>query len=199
MKLTTLFLTTLTATALAACSGKSGGIQRTEADAARKAKADPADSTLYVKLTSVRGDSLVATDQHSDAEVVLSVIEANQSGRVFGNLISDDTYALTTVAGKHTVQTAINLSQLEGMWLLADKSGNGIRLEADGAASIVGSLADITLRSWRIFNGQLMLSFIKNDGSNYEETEEAVRLVKLSTDALSMSFHNHHFDFYREK
>lgn len=63
----------------------------------------------------------------------------------------------------------------------------------------MGTLADVTLRSWRILNGRLMLSYIKNDGSDYEETEEAVRLVKLSADAFSMSFHNQHFDFYRDK
>lgn len=193
-----MMLTSAVAMAMVACNGGGNPApQRTEADAARKAKADPTDSTMYVVLNAVKGDSVYVTNSETNRKMALSVKEVGQNGNSHGALTPNDKFALMVDLRGKMVRSAINMSELEGLWLLCDKSGNGMRLDEDGSASNVGELGGITLRSWRVMNGQFVVSHVKSDGSDYEEKEEKADIVLLSADRLSLVMNGRQYDFSR--
>ena len=72
-----------------------------------------------------------------------------------------------------------------------------MRLEEDGAASNVGDLNGITLRSWRVMNGKLIISCIKSDGSDYQEKEHKVDIHFLSPSKLTFGYNGAQYDFGR--
>ena len=76
-----------------------------------------------------------------------------------------------------------------------DKSGNGIRLDEDGSACSIGKIDDITFHSWRIEKGQLKLTYILSDGSNYGEQEEAATIVALSSNQFVVEFRGQKHSF----
>ena len=43
--------------------------------------------------------------------------------------------------------------------------------------------------------GQLMLTYILSDGSNYDEHEEAATIVELSSDKLVFEYRSHRYSF----
>ena len=97
MKFFRLLMLTAAVAGLAACNGSgSSAPQRTEADAARKAKADPNDSTLYVTLDAVKGDSLYVTNSETGRKLALSAAQLIKNGKAYGNLVTGDSYALMT-------------------------------------------------------------------------------------------------------
>lgn len=182
--------------AMVACNGSAP--KRTDADAARKAKADPKDSTMYVALDAVEGDSVYVTNSETGRRLAFSVKKAGQAGENHGEFNVGDKLALMVDLHGKTVSSSINVSELQGLWLLCDKSGNGIRLDDDGSASNVGELGDITLRSWRVMNGHLIISHVKSDGSDYEEKEEKAGIVLLTPDRLSLVMNGRQYDFLRD-
>ena len=67
------FVLLIVALGFNACSGCSNSApQRTEADAARKANPDPKDSTMYVVLDAIRGDSMYVTSMQTQRKLVYS-------------------------------------------------------------------------------------------------------------------------------
>lgn len=199
MRLVQIFPYILLMLLVTACKhvGDQQSLKRTEADAKRKAEASKADSTLFVVLNSYSGDSIWTTNQETRRELSFSITELKKKRKMSGSLTSEEVYALVADLKTKTVYSAINLSELKGLWLLNDGSGNGIRLNEDGAASNIGELDDITLRSWRIKNGQLVFSHIKNDGSDYHEAEETVDITDLSAQKFVFCYHGKQYECSR--
>ena len=199
MKFFRLLMLTAAVAGLAACNGSgSTALQRTEADAARKAKADPNDSTLYVTLDAVKGDSLYVTNSETGRKLALSAAQLIKNGKAYGNLVTGDSYALMTKMKTREISSSINVTELQGLWLLCDRSGNGMRIDEDGSASNIGELNGITLCSWRVMNGLLVISCVKSDGSDYEEKEHNVDISFLSESKLSFVYNGSQYDFSRE-
>ncbi len=199
MKFFRLLMLATAVAGLAACNGSgSSAPQRTEADAARKAKADPSDSTLYATLDAVKGDSVYVTNSETGRKLAFSAAQLKKNGKAYGSMVTGDSYALMAKMRTREISSSINVTELQGLWMLSDRSGNGMRLDEDGSASNIGELNGITLRSWRVMNGQLVISCVKSDGSDYEEKEHKVDISFLSESKLSFVYNGSQYDFSRE-
>ena len=198
MKLFKLFILSIALSAFASCNnGCTTQIKRTEADAARKAVKKQKDPTLMVVLKSTKGDSVVVTDCETKDMYTLSVSQLMENKENHGSLTQDNKYAVMADFDNKTISTLINITELTGVWLLDDKSGSGIRLDENGSASNIGIIDDITFRSWRMQKGQLMLTYILSDGSNYDEHEEAATIVELSSGKLVFEYRSHRYSFVK--
>ena len=128
MKLFKLFILSITLLAFASCNnGSTPQIKRTEADAARKAAKKPKDPTLMVVLEKTKGDSIVVTDSETQSKYTLSVSQLLKDKGNHGSLTQQNKYAVMADLNKKTISRLINTTELTGIWLLNDKSGNGIR------------------------------------------------------------------------
>ena len=168
-------------------------LKRTDADASRKAEKTPNDSTLLVVLESVKGDSAIVVNSETQRKYTLSVSALIRDGKNSGSLTNNNTLAVMADLKKKEIYRSINLTEFVGLWLFSDKSGNGLRFDENGSASNIGQVDDITLRTWRIKNGRLMLSYVQSDGSDYTEKEEKASIVMLSIDQLIILFRGNQY------
>lgn len=79
---------------LAACGGKEP-VKRTEADAARKAAPDPTNTTRYVTLNAVKGDSIVVSE--GDATLTLGYKTALSDGTIAGSFEGCGRFSATSL------------------------------------------------------------------------------------------------------
>ena len=179
---------------LAACGGKEP-VKRTEADAARKAAPDPTNTTRYVTLNAVKGDSIVVSE--GDATLTLGYKTALSDGTTAGSLEAGHDYAITVNTDSRTLLTSLDLTALQGVWLLADGSGSGLRIGPDGEASTIGTLGTMTLRSWSISNGRLQFAYVANDGTNYDEQQDVAHIMALTPTRLQFSFGGMQYELQR--
>ena len=168
-------------------------LKRTDADASRKAEKTPNDSTLLVVLESVKGDSAIVVNSETQRKYTLSVSELIRDGGYSGSLTNKNILAVMADLKTKAIYRSINLTEFVGLWLFSDKSGNGLRFDENGSASNIGQVDDITLRTWRIKNGRLMLSYVQSDGSDYTEKEEEASIVMLSIDQLIILFRGNQY------
>ena len=92
-----------------------------------------------------------------------------------------------------TVNRSVNITELVGLWFFSDGSGNGVRIDEDGAVSNVGEIDDITLRSWCMQNGRMKMTYVLSDGSDYEEKEDEVTIIALSADKFIFVFRGNQY------
>ena len=168
-------------------------LKRSDADASRKAEKTPNDSTLLVVLESVKGDSAIVVNSETQRKYTLSVSELIRDGGYIGSLTNKNILAVMADLKTKAIYRSINLTEFVGLWLFSDKSGNGLRFDENGSASNIGQVDDITLRTWRIKNGRLMLSYVQSDGSDYTEKEEEASIVMLSIDQLIILFRGNQY------
>lgn len=163
----------------ASCSGS--GSKRTESDAMRKAPVASPDETVYVRLGATDGDTVTLHPLSGNRDLRLYAGGADTAGE----LREGDTLAVMSDMTQRRLSSFVNVSQLRGLWMKAD--GDGIRFAADGAASNIGA-SDITLRSWRISDGQLVINYIMSEGTDYTERGEVARIIRLDKDCLILGF-----------
>lgn len=194
MKFFKLFIMISVAVTIACCSnGSNTAVQRTEADAARKSAKCSKDSTLIVVLESTKGDSVVVTNSETQRKYTLSVSQLMQDRENHGSLTLKSKLAVMVDVNKKTIYKYINLTELAGLWLFSDNSGNGVRFDENGAASNIGEVDDITLRTWHVQNGRIKLAYVLSDGSDYQEKEEEATIVSLSAEQLIFLFRGHQY------
>lgn len=174
-------------------NGNTPVLKRTEADAARKAPKDPNDSTVVVTLESVKGDSARVVITETQRSCILSLAELKQNGENHGSLTNRNTFAIMADLKNKSITRYVNITEFQGLWLFSDKSGNGVRFDDNGAASNIGEVDDITLRTWRVQNGRIIFAYVLSDGSDYNEKEEEATIVSLSADQLIFLFRGHQY------
>lgn len=167
----------LTAMVLAGCS------QKRSNDAARRKAATIKDPTVYARIESTGNDSISVALLADSSLITVGVANAAEHKAIAGELTRGDTLAMVLDDGGRSMVAGVNVSQLVGLWLCDDGSGNGLRLAPDGAASSVGT-GKLTLRTWRISNGRLVLTYIMPDGTDYTEKPARTRIVLLASDSL---------------
>lgn len=102
---------------------------------------------------------------------------------------------LTTL--ETTLLTSLDLTALQGVWLLSDGSGSGLRIGPDGEASSIGTFGTMTLRSWSISNGRLQFAYVANDGTNYDEQQDVAHIMALTPTRLQFSFGGMQYELQR--
>lgn len=184
-----LFLALAAVLWLSSCSHR-----RTAEDSKRKAAPDIPDTTVYARIDAVEGDSVDITLTGQDRTLRLKV---PGDGSVAGGMNVGDTLALT-MEGRRLL-SSVNVSQIVGLWLVDGTDGDAIRLAPDGGASWIGTAKDVTLRSWYIRNGMLVISHIKADGSDYRERPDTVEISRLDEDGMVMAFGGSRLSLTRSK
>ncbi len=198
MKFFRLFVIIPVLVSMVACNkGGTPVVKRTEADAARKAARNPQDSTLIVTLEFVEGDSVGVVNVDTQREFTLSFADLKQNGENHGSLTQDNTLAVMADLKKKSISRYINLTEFLGLWLFSDESGNGVRFDDSGAASNIGAVNDITLRTWRVLNGRLLLSYVPSNGSDYKEKEDEATIVALTSNQLVFTFRGNQYTCFK--
>lgn len=129
----------------------------------------------------------IITDSGDTLNLILT--NAKDSMKVFGGYDNGDRMAVLLESDKKTVRTAINITTMLGDWWqpnpIDGTSYMGIRLNDGGTAESLEQNS-IVYKSWKIENGQLVLTFYREGGVEEDETE-AYTITKLDGDSLVFS------------
>ena len=169
--------------------GSCGGKQQQKAVDEQKSSSEgfvPMDRTIYglcgegtamntLELLTDNGDTLV-----------LSMVNAQEAGQVFGGLQAGDRLAVMADDKKTEVTAVINLNTLLGDWVMPDPIDGsaevGIRIKEGGVAESI-EMTNIIYRTWKIVNGQLEILSIREGGGDAEETN-LYQILTLGADTL---------------
>ena len=150
------------------------------------------DSTMYVRLDAVNGDTMNVVLLEDGTKMVFDFAKAKQNGAVHGQLNVGDSLALMADVKKKCLRSAINLSEMKGMWMVVGGKGDGMRLEADGQAVSIGN-KDLPLSRWKVKNGMLILTYLNQSKNEDGEDGPLVTLadtseiVSLTKDSLHIN------------
>ena len=132
-------------------------------------------SATQLKVVTDNGDTLL-----------LDVMQAKSDGKMFGAVRPGDRLALMTNKDQTEATEIINLNYLLGDWVMPDPLDGsdevGIRIKDGGVAESI-EMTNITYRTWRIFNGKLEITSIREGGTESEETN-FYDILKLTQDTL---------------
>lgn len=130
----------------------------------------------------------------------LSIERAKAAGQVKGSYEPGDRMAVV-MNDKHTVKAVINETVLMGNWVMPNpldgSSTVGIRIKDGGIAESIEQ-PSIIYKTWKIVNGQLELTMVREGGGDMEESE-TFAIQKLDADSLIISNEADHLEFGREK
>lgn len=144
------------------------------------------DHTLYGLCGGIPSTShlLVVTDNGDT--LTLDITRAQMDRKMLGAVRVGDRLAVMTNKKKTEATEVININLLLGDWVMPDPLDGsdeiGIRIKEGGVAESI-EMTNITYRTWRIFNGKLEITSIRESGGEGEETNY-YDILKLSQDTL---------------
>ena len=171
---------------LGSCGGKQQQSGGGENNTSSQGEFMPLDRTIYglcgegtamntLELLTDNGDTLV-----------LSMVNAQETGQVFGGLQTGDRLAVMANDKKTEATEVINLNTLLGDWVMPDpidgSSEIGIRIKEGGVAESI-EMTNIIYRTWKIVNGKLEIISIREGGGDQEETN-LYDILSLGADTL---------------
>lgn len=131
----------------------------------------------------------------------LSVNEAKENNNVFGGYGIGDRMAVLLNDDKTEAKQVINETTLLGNWTMPDpfdgSSIVGIALKDGGIAESI-DMANIVYKAWRITNGRLELTLMREGGSEEDEIE-LYDIKKLDADSLVFGNDEDIFEYCRQK
>ena len=132
-------------------------------------------STSQLKVITDTGDTLA-----------LDITRAIENRKMLGSIRVGDRLAVMTNKNQTEATEVININLLLGDWVMPDPLDGsdeiGIRIKEGGVAESI-EMTNITYRTWRIFNGKLEITSIREGGGEAEETNY-FDILKLSSDTL---------------
>lgn len=144
------------------------------------------DHTLYGLCGGIPSTShlLVVTDNGDT--LTLDITRAQMDRKMLGAVRVGDRLAVMTNKKKTEATEVININLLLGDWVMPDPLDGsdeiGIRIKEGGVAESI-EMTNITYRTWRIFNGKLEITSIRESSGEGEETNY-YDIMKLSQDTL---------------
>ena len=131
----------------------------------------------------------------------LSVNEAKENNNVFGGYGIGDRMAVLLNDDKTEAKQVINETTLLGNWTMPDpfdgSSIVGIALKDGGIAESI-DMANIVYKAWRITNGRLELTLMREGGSEEDEIE-LYDIKKLDADSLVSGQDEDIFEYCRQQ
>ena len=114
----------------------------------------------------------------------LTPIRENE--KLFGNMVpGDEVYVMFSSADSVTATMVINKSALLGKWVQPDpidgSDETGIEIKTGGDARSIAQ-AYVEYKSWRVFNGKLIIVEMRDDGM--DEEFRPYTILKLTPDSL---------------
>lgn len=173
---------------LGSCGGGRNANQNVaEADSSDVKIADLRDKTIYGLCGEASAMNTLELIVDSGDTLTLSITNAAEAGQVFGGLQVSDRMAVLANADKTEATLVINLNTLLGDWVMPDpidgSSDVGIRFKDGGIAESIDQSV-IVYRTWKIVNGKLEITSIREGGAEEEETN-LYDLLILGPDTLA--------------
>lgn len=144
------------------------------------------DHTLYGLCGAVPSASVLKVITDSGDTLTLDLTQALRDHKMLGSIKVGDRLAVMTNKKQTEATVVININLLLGDWVMPDPLDGsdeiGIRIKEGGVAESI-EMTNITYRTWRIYNGQLEITSIREGGGQSEETNY-YDILKLSQDTL---------------
>lgn len=144
------------------------------------------DHTLYGLCGAIPSASVLKVITDTGDTVTVDITRAREDEKLFGSYRVGDRLALMTNKNQTEATEVININLLLGDWVMPDPLDGsdeiGIRIKEGGVAESI-EMTNITYRTWRIFNGRLEITSIREGGGEGEETTR-YDIIKLSADTL---------------
>jgi hypothetical protein len=119
---------------------------------------------------------------------------------VFGGLEAMNKMAVLLAPDSSAIEV-INLSSMLGNWVepnpLDGSSMQGLTIKESGIATSIENT--VTYKTWRIFNGKLLLTYINEGSMNDNETVDTFDIKSLGNDSLTISNPNENHQFSRRR
>lgn len=186
---------------IAASCGNKTQQSSAQTDSTSTVNVQPKDNTVY----GICGDGTamntlqLITDNNDTLDI--SITDAKDANQVLGGLQCGDRLAvMTSKSGKELIaKKVINLNTLLGNWLMPNPLDGsdyvGIRIKDGGIAESINQSTTF-YKTWKIFNGMLILTADRDGGGDEEETD-TFNIVQLGPDSLSIKSSQDKFDFTR--
>jgi len=134
----------------------------------------------------------------------VSLIPAKDAGKNFGGLGSGDRVAVMVVDGEDGMKAAeevININSLLGIWTMPNPLDGsdyvGVVLKEGGVAESINQ-STLFYKSWKIFNGRLVLTGDREGGGDFEEID-TFDIKTLGADSLILQNGEDLFEYGRSK
>lgn len=176
------------AMALSSCGGGGSRPQNVaEADSSEVKSLINRDKTIYGLCGDGSAMNTLELITDSGDTLSLSITNAVEAGQVFGGLQVGDRMAVLANDAKSEATLVINLNALLGDWVMPDpidgSSDVGIRFKDGGIAESIDQSV-IIYRTWKIVNGKLEITSIREGGAEEEESN-LYDLLILASDTLA--------------
>lgn len=119
------------------------------------------DSTMFVVLNAHTNDSITFTQIDSKRQRTMGYAFAQKQHAIHGTMTDGDTLAVVPQFKQKRILSSVNYNELVGLWMYESGDGNGMRLDKNGVASTVGNTDNITLREWKLRNGNFILTYTR--------------------------------------
>lgn len=193
-------LVLLTPLLLAACKktadSQSGSVQheRMEGEAEINPMVEELDNTenfaIRATLQKVVDDSLVLALAETSESKKLSFVEADQAERIKGSIAQGNEYAILPNWKKHSVEMAVNLTELGGKWFYDMEQHRGLTFEPHGAMSSINT-EEVCFREWKLLNDKFYIYYLTLDmisPDRHEYLVEPAEILSLSSSQLTFRF-----------
>jgi hypothetical protein len=144
------------------------------------------DHTLYGLCGAIPSTSQLKVITDTGDTLALDITRAIENRKMLGSIRVGDRLAVMTNKNQTEASEVININLLLGDWVMPDPLDGsdeiGIRIKEGGVAESI-EMTNITYRTWRIFNGKLEITSIREGGEQSEETN-SFDILKLSADTL---------------
>lgn len=131
----------------------------------------------------------------------LNIESAKESNRVLGSYAPGDRIAVLATQDMKEIKTVINESTLMGKWLMPNpidgSSYVGIFIKDGGIAESIDQ-STIVYKTWRIVDGKLEISLVREGGGDEEETN-LYDIEKLNADSLVYFNEDDKFEYSRSR
>jgi hypothetical protein len=157
------------------------------------------DTMIYGFCTNVSTEENLVIVTDAEDTIRLSLHNALEKHRVLGGYSYGDEMAVAVNADTTQATYVINMTTLLGNWEMPNpidgSDQTGIAIFKGGVAESINQ-SSLVYKSWRIFNGKLLIQTSRNDGIDVDET--LIYDIKyLSPDSLVISGEDDIYHFSR--
>ena len=157
---------------LSSCGGKQQQQSVEVTDSTEVESVIPRDKTIYGLCGEGSAMNTLELITDSGDTLTLSLTNAQEAGQVFGGIQVSDRMAVLANDSKSEASLVINLNTLLGDWVMENpidgSSEVGIRIKEGGIAESIDQ-SSIIYRTWKIVNGKLEITSIREGGAEEEE------------------------------
>ena len=147
------------------------------------------DTMIYGFCASGSAMNTLQIITDADDTITLNLIGARERNMVLGGYAVGDEMAVAVNSDTTEATLVINKSALNGNWVMPnplDGSADvGISIQKGGTAESIDQ-GNIVYKSWRLFNGKLLITAVNDDGIGDEETL-VFTILRLTPDSLVIS------------